>query len=155
MIKMVVISVLLGLILCCFIVAGIVAYRIWRGLRAFVLPPGEGQVSPLGQFIQNVAVVVSSQLTMQIKTSLMGKASAASKAVDGIEQDIAGDVLASKSPLVAGVLDMFPSLRKRVLRSPIAAMALQSLNLGSLVGGKNNGSQTETTASNNGFQSKF
>lgn len=128
---------MLTLILC-FLVAGAAAAvflvtRVMRAFMEFVSPPAEGEPSPLARFIDSAAQVLASQLTMNLKTSVLGKVSGLTRALDGAEADVTQDLLAARSPLLAGLLALSPKLGRRLAKSPALAAALSSLDLSKLM----------------------
>lgn len=126
-------NVFLALILCCLLLAGVYSVKTVKTLRTFVTSPAPDKPSPLAEFIQAASTIFSTQATMQLKTSLLGKTSAVTRAVSGMESDVAEDLIAAKSPtnaLVLAALTAFsPKLKNRLMRSPLAAIALSQLNL--------------------------
>lgn len=91
--------------------------------------PAEGQPSPAQAAVMSIGVMIGDRLKDSLSGALMGHASALSKTVQSMEGDVAADGLAAGNPLIAALLQFSPSLRKRVTKSPLAAMALQALPL--------------------------
>ncbi len=102
-------------------------------LDSFLSRPTPEKPSPLEQMVSMLAAALSDQIKAHLSAAMMGHASAASKQLDGIAQDTMQDSLAAQNPLMAALLSFSPSLRKRVTKNPIAAMALSSLNLDGLL----------------------
>lgn len=126
--------IILALILGCHIVALVWAARMVKSARQFLTAPGTDKPSPLAEAVSHVSTIFAVSIAKQVQMSMMGQASALSKATAGAEQDIARDMLANKNPLLSTLLDFSPKLRNRLLRSPAAAIALSGLNLGALGG---------------------
>lgn len=139
-------DVLLMFILC-FLLAGaaastLIAIRLLRHyeylsatFREFVSAPAEGQPSPLAIFIDNVGQVLASQITVNLRTSLLGKASGVIRALDGAEADVTEDVLARANPWIAGLMALSPKLTRRLAKSPALAMALSRIQFPGTNGG--------------------
>lgn len=123
------------------------ARRLYIAAVQFVTAPAPGEVSPLGQFMQATATILANQVVMSVKGTLMGQASAVSKAEAGIQTDILQDTVAMNSPMLGMILEAFPSLRKRVSKSAVARLALANMDLGKLLnkGGNGHAEGTENT----------
>jgi len=116
--------------------AALAAWLYIRKLRGMVLdfitPAAEGQPSALAGVVESVASMFARATTAQIKASLMGIESGATRAQKAIDGDIAVD-LAGQLPL-GSLLESFPTLRKTLKRNPqlldLAMGALQRLGQG-------------------------
>lgn len=129
------VTVLLALVLSCLLV---ILYAMWRGysaLRHFVSQAAPDKPSPLGEAVSAVARTFGQEIALHLKTAILGKSSALTKAVNGIEADLATDGLANAHPGVAALMALSPKLTKRLMNSPVAQIALSKI-LESRVGGK-------------------
>jgi len=115
--------------------------------HAFFDPGADNAPSQFALLVKHVSQVLATEVMLSVKGSLMGQASAVGKQIDAAASDIAGDALAAKSPWLAALLEFSPSLKKRVTKSPIAAMALANLNLGGLLKGQSTGGNGQSKAS--------
>jgi len=116
------------LLLAFFLFVGYKVFTVFRQFVGFITPEGEGKPSPLANFIQAGADIVSRTLVMQAKATFMGKQSGDSRAMKAIEGDVAQDMISGASPMLGGLLQSFPSLSKTLRRNPgLADMALQFL----------------------------
>jgi hypothetical protein len=95
--------------------------------RTFVSPGPDNQPSPLSQFISLESKLMAQDFTNQIKTTMLGKASGAVRAENAMAGDIVSDVLNAENPMLAMLLDQFPTLKKRLVKNP--QMALGAMNL--------------------------
>lgn len=120
--------------------------KIKRYITELVTSPAVGVASPLALMIEAASKTAGRTIAMEVKTTLMGKASVTSRQEAGIVADIAGDQLQAQMPLMSGLLDTMPSLKKRLLKNPgllaSIAGALQSVGTGS--GGNHQGSDQFT-----------
>ena len=132
--------VILSLIAGCLVFTNLFILLKYRAAKEhiidFLTPGEEGEPSPFGVLIANK--VQASEMTTSFSGMMMGKASALSKAQQGIEADIANESLAQTNPALTALLEFSPSLKKRMSRSPMVAYALQNLNLAGLAGKKDN-----------------
>lgn len=84
----------------------------------FVDPPAVGGLSPLATILESLARSAGHSIALEVKTTLMGKISGASRLEAGVMSDIASDVMTDQSPLLSGLLDSMPSLKKRLIKNP-------------------------------------
>lgn len=146
---------LIALLICsCFVVTGLLVRREIKKVQNrvtdyynwFITAPNKETPSPFQATVTEVAKMASPVFTMQLKTSLMGKASAVSKAIDAIEGDIEDDGLAKANPMMAALMEFSPSLKKRVKKSPLAKQLLSGIDLSSFI----NPGSAPAVKSNNG-----
>jgi len=118
-------------------------------ITAFITAPDEKTPSPLAQFVENASHVAGRAVAMEVKTTLMGKASVAARQEQAIIGDVVSDTVQTQNPLIAGVLDSFPSLKKRLLKNPqLAMLAGEMLQ-------KVNTSKQSVSVGSNGDKPKF
>jgi len=100
-----------------------------REFYSFMSPPPEGEEpSGIMSLVSEVGRASGRAIAMEVKTTAMGKASGEARLEKAIEGDIAQDTLNSKNPLIGGLLDMYPSLKKRALKNPgVVEFLLQRL----------------------------
>ena len=91
---------------------------IYAQIVEFISPEADGKPSPLALVVDAISSSFSRSITAQIKTSLMGKASGDARAATAIEADIAQDMAVKSNPLIATLLNSFPSVRKTLRRNP-------------------------------------
>lgn len=135
-------NILLGATLLVLVLFGLSAFRVLRRFQSqiadareqilgFVLSPGEGKQSPLGDFLDATSMMFARALVAQAKTTFMGLASGASRGAAAVEGDIAVDMASNQSPMIAGLIQSSPMLQKTLRRNPMLAMiasaALQKL----------------------------
>ena len=89
-----------------------------RSIADFMAPPGEGEPAPVENLIEHASRVVGKSCAMEIKTTLLGKASGEARLEKAIESDLAQDAIQGSNPLVGSLLELSPSLKKRVLKNP-------------------------------------
>ena len=114
--------------------------------------PGEGKPSQVQELIQRVAWTVGHAAAMEIKTTLMGNNSATSRQEAAIVDDIVSDQLEVGNPLVSGLLDQSPRLKKRLLKNPQLLTALMGLMNKSSADG---GSSQPASISNSNTKARF
>jgi len=124
-------------------------------LQDWVSPGAGGALSPLAQFTGAVSNQLADALTMRLKTTMMGQASALAKSVDAATGDVAEDMVGSKNPLIAALIGFSPSLRARLRKNPLAAMALSNVNLGAFLGKGSGGGSGPQGPSNGSSQGAF
>lgn len=153
--------IITGLVLGLVVVIGMlasyyVAYRVIRTkiktvFSDFMESPGPGIPSPLGVLVDSASRTAGRAIAMEVKTTLMGKSSAASRQESGIMEDIATDQLNQQMPLLGGLLEVMPSLKKRLIKNPGLLQSLggilQSSGLGS-VGSGSGGGNHESSSTN-------
>lgn len=113
--------------------------QVYRDFEAFIVPAEDGQPSPLAQAVNAVTDHAVASLLASVKGQLMGVASGLVRADKALEGDIA-EGIADQSPMMSGLMDAFPALRKTLKRNPqLAALALSKLggigNVSSASGG--------------------
>ena len=87
-------------------------------VRTFVSPAGENTPSPLASTIDTASKIAGHAIALEVKTTLMGKVSGASRLADAVRTDVQGDVVAQQMPLMGEILEQSPSLRRRLGKSP-------------------------------------
>jgi len=140
------VSILLAAIL--VLLAGISAVswvmvrNLRRTVRNFLTPQAENQASPLAQAVDAASIMIGRAITMQLKATFMGNERGQQKGEQAVMADIAEDALATKAPLIGGLLSAFPTLQKTLRRNPqLLDFALSKLgNLGSGSGHNGGGS---------------
>lgn len=120
-------NVLLLLILGWLLIASVCGLSLFVRLQRFFRPRGKDQASPFGEVISATSAILAKHLANELRATLMGKASALGKAIDGAEGDVVEDMIAQKSPLIGALLAFSPKLRNRLMRSPLASVAVNAL----------------------------
>tara|TARA_Y100000310_G_scaffold303899_1_gene342603 strand:+ start:200 stop:595 length:396 start_codon:yes stop_codon:yes gene_type:complete len=92
--------------------------KIENDFYSLLLPLGENQPSPLATWVEASAHSQGRAIATEIKTTLMGQASGRARLQTAIEGDMAQDALTVNNPLVAGLLESFPTVKKRALKNP-------------------------------------
>lgn len=114
-------------------------YKIYRDFVAFVTPEAEDKASQFAEFVKSVSVMAGRAIAIEVKTTLMGKASAQSRAETAIESAVVQDAVTQANPLAGGLMSMFPTLGKKVSRNPaLLQLAMQMLARSNVSGGGNN-----------------
>lgn len=117
------------------VIFALVVRKKWRDIQTFITPEGENQESPLGVALDLVARRFGLAVAMEVKTTFMGKESGLKRGEAAVAGDIAMDLMASSQPLIAGLLEGFPTLKKRLLKNPGLVGAALSLLGGNGKGG--------------------
>lgn len=129
---------LVGLIVFVALLAVLLLAAWWlkRWVVSLVVPQGDG-LSPLAAFVQSASRLMASELSASLKASLMGQMSGIARSLDGAQADVVGDMVGAANPWVGALLELSPSLKKRIGRmNPMAVMALSNALSGL---GKKNG----------------
>ena len=115
-------------------------------LNSFVSPVSEGQPSPLAATAETVADMLARAIMARAKMTFAGLSSGAVRGEKAVEGDIAEDV-ARQNPIIDGLLDSFPTLRKTLRKNPalldMAVSKLMEMNgksQGRAVNGQGSGS---------------
>ncbi|GAH94224.1 unnamed protein product [marine sediment metagenome] len=96
--------------------------------KDYFTPRGDGLASPFADTISGIAQVVGSSVATQIKNTFTGESLLTQRQEKGIINDIAKDQLEQSNPLVAMILQQFPTLQKRLLKNPtLLPMATEAL----------------------------
>ena len=117
-------SVILMSILLILTLIGVLLYAFWCKSRQIIsdfddfIRPGKDGKSELAGFVGLISQQFGTAIAMEIKTTLMGKASGQARLESAVMGDIASDQLESQNPLIAGLLSSFPTLKKRLLKNP-------------------------------------
>lgn len=91
---------------------------IYKNAVAFITPIEEGKQSPLGQVVSSLIDAAAKQVLIEFKTMFMGKVSAQSRQEQAAANDIMTGLVQNENPMIAGVLQSFPTLRKMALKNP-------------------------------------
>jgi hypothetical protein len=144
-------SCILALMIAC-VVAVIMIYRkISRTITQFITPEAENKPSPFALLIDSVASMFGRSIVAQLKSTLMGVQSGQKRAESAIEGDIMEGVVQSQSPMLGGLLNSFPALKKTLRRNPqLADMAMQFMANKMATNGTSNQSQNVPTVSMGG-----
>ncbi len=94
-------------------------YRFWGDIRVFVSPAGENQPSQLAVFVQAIVDSLARQIAIQLKTTIMGIISGYSRSAQAAETSAVECAVADKMPAIAGIMDLFPGLKKKLVKSPL------------------------------------
>lgn len=124
---------------CCLITVvlafvSIFAYRrlksqVYESIYQFVSAPDEKTPSKLAQTVEMMSHIAGHSIAMEVKTTLMGKESGASRQEGAIIGDIVQDQMANSNPVMGMILNSFPTLSKRVRKHPeLAMIASQALS---------------------------
>tara|TARA_Y100000310_G_scaffold155137_1_gene154612 strand:- start:372 stop:839 length:468 start_codon:yes stop_codon:yes gene_type:complete len=111
--------VFLALILATLGLFFVMVRSLMRELYTFIAPPVDGEeASPIMSLVNEVGKASGKAIALEIKTTAMGKASGQARLEQAIQGDIAQDSLTANNPLVGGLLEMYPTLKKRALKNP-------------------------------------
>lgn len=92
--------------------------HIQEQIETFLTPVEEGKPSPAAQVWEAAADMLSRAMMARLSTAIMTGSSALSRASKAVEGAVIEDVVAQQSPLLAGLLDQFPTLKKTLKRNP-------------------------------------
>lgn len=111
-------TVLLGLILAFLVLFWLKVAQIIAIFSLFFTSEDENTPSSFAKLMQDLAKMIGQSAAMEVKTTLMGKASGEARLEQAIQADIANDTIQAQSPGIAALLDAYPSLKKRALKNP-------------------------------------
>lgn len=152
-------AVVLGMLASYYVAYRVIRTKMSQIVTDYTTPSGPGLLSPLGVIIDSASHSAGRAIAMEVKTTLMGKASAASRQESGIMGDIATDQITQQMPLLGGLLEVMPSLKKRLIKNPGLLQSLggilQSSGLGSVGSGAGSGGNHQTQSSGSGSAPKF
>ncbi len=100
-------------------------YLLWR-FRAFynecicfVTPPSENTQSMLANVVQAIVDSLAKQIAIQLKTTIMGIISGYSRSAQSSQTEAVEDAVAARMPAIAGIMDLFPGLKKKLVKNPL------------------------------------
>lgn len=118
------IALLAVLVVLCVGYFGLFAYALWKLSRiyfkiaSFLTPEAEDKPSQFALVADAIAQSFARSAVAQAKTTFMGIQSGTNRGEQNVMADIAQDTMASKAPLIAGILTQFPSLQKTLRKNP-------------------------------------
>lgn len=129
---MLITNILLALLVAGMSIISLICWIKYRKLvqqfYEFVTPVAENEFSPLGQTVDGIATQIARAIVAQAKATFMAQQSAAVRGESTVEADIQEDMLSMANPLIGGILNQFPTLRKTLRRNPaLAGMAMEKL----------------------------
>jgi len=126
---------LLAVLTSTIVLLALAVRKIWREIVSFITPRAENEESPLAVVLDAVSHRAGQAVAMEVKTTFMGKESGLKRGEQAVAGDLAMDLAADQQPLIAGLLDGFPTLKKRLLKNPALISAALSLLGGNGKGG--------------------
>lgn len=100
-----------------------------RQLERFISPKAEGETSPIADVFDICAKRLIKLAMVEFKTSAMGNASVTSRQEQALTRAVNEDAINASQPLLGGLLDLSPALKKAVLKNPnLIEMALNYLS---------------------------
>jgi len=120
--------------------------RIYQDIIGFITPADDKTPSPAAQVADQFSSMLARALVAQAKATFMGKQSGDARAQAAIDGDIALDMAGQASPLIGGLLNSFPALKKSLKRNP----ALLDFALSKLAGGQGSAPAAPAIPGSNG-----
>ena len=115
-------------IFACLILFFVKSRSIIRQIRDFITPADDKTPSPLAQTTSAISEVFARSFVAQAKATFMGIQSGQVRADKAIEADVAMDALQMTNPMIASILQMFPSIKKAIRKNPaIIDMAFKQI----------------------------
>jgi len=128
------------------VAVGVSKVRVMRDqLVAFVSPVSEGQASPLATSVDAAADMFARATMARAKMTFAGLSSGVTRQEAAVEGDIAEDS-ARMNPIIGGLMDSFPTLKKTLRKNPALldfAMSKLLERLGPSAGGGANGDSVQ------------
>jgi len=122
---------LITTLLLCLLIFAVNAVNLWRINRKinefarnyseFVTPETEGEKSGLDNFIETLSYNIGHSAFTQVRSMLASSESADVRAKKAVDSAVSEDLLAAANPVLAGLLDSMPQLRKIIRRNPALA----------------------------------
>jgi len=131
----IVLLVLLTILTSIMVFVALAFYKIRRQLTSFITPMAENEESPLALVLDALAHRAGQAVAMEVKTTFMGKESGLKRGERAVAGDVAMDLVGQEQPLIAGLLEGFPTLKRRLLKNPGLIGAALSLLGGNGKGG--------------------
>lgn len=143
------------------VLAGAGLFLAWRQLQrekadlvdlvtSWFEKPGPDQASQVEMAAHAIAHIAAEEIKQSLSGAMMGHASALSRQLQAAEGDLVADQVQAANPLMSMLLNFSPSLRKRVAKNPMAAMALAQLPIGDILRKVAGGGQGSPAAPRNG-----
>jgi hypothetical protein len=99
-----------------------------RNYHEFVTPEHAGEKSGLDEFVDRLSYNIGHSAFTQVRSMMASSESASVRGQKAVDSAISEDLLSSVNPLLAGLLDTMPALRKVVRRNPaLADYALEKI----------------------------
>lgn len=124
-------STIIGCLIAVFIIrrqiaaeAAQVKAEVAQRVADFTAPGEDDTPSEFALATQAVAHLFAEELSTILKASLMGQASGVSRAMDGMQAEIAGEAVEQQNPMLALLMAFSPALKKKIVKNPLAALAL-------------------------------
>lgn len=119
------------LILAIYVYSLVRTYLIYRRakriLEDFLTTPDANTPSQFAQLVDTISRAAGHAIALEVKTTLMGKASAESRQLTAMQGDVVTDA-AANTPALNALLAASPSLGKRLRRNPgLIDLAMQFL----------------------------
>lgn len=78
--------------------------------------------------IPDISAQFAKQIGDHVKTAIMGTISGLSRGIDSLNKDVNQAVLENDAPPILGLLELVPSLKKKLIKNPLLAqLALSAL----------------------------
>ncbi len=93
--------------------------EVQEAVAGFFNPPKEGEASQFAVLTDRIALQFAARIAGQVKATVLGMQSAASREVDRLEAAAAEDMVGQANPLAGAALQMFPGAAKKLARSQV------------------------------------
>lgn len=88
--------------------------------------PQDGKPSKFEVQVSSIAQAIGRAAAMEIKTTLMGKASGAARAETAVQGALIEDLVEQQHPMLGGFMSLFPKAGKKIAQNPSLLNALMS-----------------------------
>jgi hypothetical protein len=141
------ISAFFAILLAFYVTYRLVMPKIVENVARFVSSPDGTQPSQLALIVESAARSAGRAIAMEVKTTIMGKASVASRQETALMADMATDAINNANPILGTALDMFPTVKKRLTKNPALLEGLMGMlsKSGALGGNGSNHSSAPIT----------
>lgn len=97
-------------------------------IQAYFMQPDKDTPSEFAATIESISAIFAAKITQSIKGMALGMQSVDAKNERKLEGDIIQDIVAAQNPLAGLLLSQFPSVAKRLQKSPhLLGMAQQMI----------------------------
>jgi len=92
-----------------------------RNYHEFTTPESAGEKSGLDIFVDKLSYAIGHSAFTQVRSMMASSESASVRGQKAVDSAVSEDLLSAANPLLAGLLDTMPALRKVVRRNPALA----------------------------------
>jgi 6-phosphogluconate dehydrogenase len=124
-----------------------------EAVRLYFEPQSPDEQSQFAAFIEIAAGILSSKMIASLKATFMGMQSVDKRNEQRLQTDMFSDMIGAANPLIGSVLDMFPAVKKRLMKNPeLAELAISKIAEMAAKRGGNGAEQVSVSGNGNHSQ---